>query len=321
MNATTPFEIPDIHSFAQIYDRAKEKAASGQKPRAALIVPSESNTLPAFAKGMKEGLIDGTIIGDEDLVRKRAQESGLEIDRAKFIDIREPNLAVQTATKLAAAGEIDLIVKGRISTVSLLQLLLDNENPFTKPGKRLSHVAVMRPALYPKLLLLTDAAVNIEPNLRQKLELIENAVEVATAIGLKHPRVAALAAVEVVYPQMPVTTDAAILAKMADRGQIKNAYVDGPLSFDTAVDRFAAEAKGITQSSVAGQADILLAPNIETANGVYKAMSLYGNAEIGGLIWGGQVPVVLSSRCDSVDNRFNALLLGILAARASLKVA
>jgi phosphate butyryltransferase len=314
MSPNAAFELPEVSSFKQIYERARQLAESGKKTRAALVVPSDSSALKAFARGMRDGLVEATIVGDETLAKERAREAGVDIGSAKFLDIREPVLAVQTAAKMVAAGELDLIVKGRISTVSFLRLLFDKEGEFNPSGNRISHVTVMHPALYSKLLLLTDAAVNIEPDLRQKLALINNAVQVATSIGIKKPRVAVLAAVEVVYPQMPVTTDAAIIAKMADRHQIKNAYVDGPLSFDTAVDKEAAEAKGITHSPVAGQADILLAPNIETANGVYKAMTLYGNAEIGGLVWGGRVPVVVSSRCDSTENRFNALLLGILTA-------
>ena len=313
MSLNGQFEIPEVCSFEQIYERVRGQAAIGVRPRAALVVPSDSVTLNSFARAIKELLLEPFIIGDEDLARRKAEEAGVDIGEARFLDVREPELAVQAAAKMAAAGEIDFMIKGRIPTISFLRLLLEKDSMFRLAPRRISHVTVMRPSLYAKLLFLTDAAINIEPDLKTKLELIENAVEVALRLGVAMPRVAVLAAVEVVYPQMPVTTDAAIIAKMADRKQIKNAFVDGPLSFDTAVDRVAAEAKGLTQSPVAGQADILLAPNIETANGVYKAMSLYGNAEIGILIWGCKVPVVLSSRSDSAANRFNALLLGLLA--------
>ena len=163
----------------------------------------------------------------------------------------------------------------------------------------------------------------MEPGLKCKLALINNAVAFAGKVGLDLPRVALIAAVEVVYTQMQVTMDAAVIAKMGERKQIEGAFVDGPLSFDVAIStevahsKGIAEAKGITNSPVAGQADILIAPNIETANGIYKAVGLYGKAEVGGVICGGKTPVILSSRSETVKNRLNSIVLGVISAAGS----
>ncbi len=313
MAESQQFDIPEIHSFEQIYDTAR-KLTAGNKPRAALVVPSDVTMLKAFSQAIEAGFIDPTLIGDEELARKKAAEHKINLDKIKFIDIREPDISVATAARMASLDEIDLIIKGRIPTVGFLQIIFEKDVSFRRQGKIISHVAVIKPDLYDKLLFLTDAGVNEEPDLKCKLALIDNLVNFARSIGVTMPRVAILAAVEVVYPQMPVTMDAAIISKMAERKQIRGAYVDGPLSFDVAVDMFAAHSKGVKTSPVAGQADALLAPNIETANGIYEAMSLYGNARLGGILYGGVVPVALASRSDSVSNRLNSIVLGVLAA-------
>ncbi len=313
MTENQQFHVPEIHSFEQIHQAAREAAAE-RKPRTALVVPSDVATLTAFSRAIEAGLVDPTLIGDEALSKKKAADHGIDLEQVKFIDINEPDLAVGIAARMASLGEIDLIVKGRMPIVGFLQTIFDPEFAFRLPGKTISHIAVIKPELYKKLLFLTDAGVTEEPDLKAKLALIANLVKFAGAVGVTMPRVAVLAAVEVIYPQMPVTMDAAVIAKMADRKQIKGAYVDGPLSFDVAVDIFAAQSKGVTESKVAGLADGLLAPNIETANGIYEAMSLYGKADMGGVLFGGAVPVALSSRSDSVANRFNSIVLGVLAA-------
>ncbi|MEW6411519.1 MAG: phosphate acyltransferase [Candidatus Zixiibacteriota bacterium] len=308
------FTIPEVHTFDHIIQRAKDKIADDRKPRCALVVPSEGKSLEAFCRATDAGLIEPFIVGDEKLARKKATSAGLDIGSARFIDINEPDLAVQASLKMAMTGEIDAFVLGRYSAVELLALMLDKSGGFVGKGRTLSHLAAIKPSRYKKLLFLTDAAVNMEPDLKIKLALIDNAVKVAKIVGVDMPRVAVIAAVEVIYPQMPVTMDAAVISKMADRKQIKGAYVDGPLSFDIAVDMFAAQSKGITDSKVAGQADILLAPNIETANGIYKAMSLYGKSQLGGVIYGGKVPAVVSSYSDSVETRFHSIVLASLVA-------
>jgi len=305
--------IPDIISFDQIIGLAKDKTAD-KKVRAVMVVPSDIEMLKAFARAEKEGMLTPTFIGDEALLKKNVTEHEIKIDTENVIDINQPDMGVATALQMAARGEIDLIVKGRYPNDEFVRLIMNKEYSFARKGKLVSHIAVIKAERYPKLLFLTDAGLTVQPDLKQKISLIQNLVGFTKNVGVLNPRVALLAAVEVIYPQMPVTTEAAVISKMSDRKQIKGAFVDGPLSFDVAIDLEAAHAKGIKDSEVAGQADAMVAPNIETANGIYTAMSLYGKAEVGGVIYGGQVPIALGSRADSLDNKYRSIVLGVLAA-------
>lgn len=306
-------QIPFVHTYEAIINQAKS-AAHEKRLTAALVVPSEMDTLRAFLRAADEELINPLIIGDEALLRKNVATAGIAFGDAHVIDINQPDMAVQTAARMALAGEIDFIVQGKLQAADLLSGLFAPEQEFRLPGKLISHVAVIKTRKYPKLLLLTDSTVVVAPDLKAKLSLIQNLVFVSEKIDIANPRIAVVGAVEVIYPQMKATMEAAILAKMAERGQIKGAKVDGPLSFDVAVDLFAAHSKGITNSLVAGQADAILAPCIEVANGIYHAMSLYGGCEIGGVVVGGRVPIAVNSHADSVDARFNSIALSILCA-------
>jgi phosphate butyryltransferase len=311
MNAN--MHIPDVHTYAQIFERARAKTKE-RRVRAALVDINDVNILKAFARAESEGLIDAVVFGDKGLLTKICDDNQIEFRNVRIEHAFQRDLAVINAAKMAFDQHLDLIVKGRVFTADMLTVLFDLGSYFLSREHCVSHVAVLKPERYAKLLMLTDSAVIVEPDLRTKVQMIDNIVKVANMIGIEMPRVSVLAAVESVYPQMPVTTDAAIVSKMAERGQIKGCYVDGPLSFDMSVDMAAARAKGATGSLVAGQADALLAPNIEVANGVYKAMSLFGRCQTGGVIIGGRVPIALGSRVDSAESKFNSILLGILAA-------
>ncbi len=236
-------DIPRIHSFDQIRRQVIERTAS-RKPRAALVVPHEAATLPAFADAIALGLIEPIVIGGEARFRATASEHGMDLDRIKIIDINQPEMAVKIAAKMAEADEIDLIVQGRLSPEYLVTLLTAVEEAFVPTGSVMSHVGVLKAARYPKLLFVTDGLVHDEPDLATKIALLNNLSRVARAVGVADPRTAVATAVEVISPQMPATTDAAVLAKMCDRGQLKGVRVDGPLSFDVAVDNFAAQSKG-----------------------------------------------------------------------------
>jgi phosphate butyryltransferase len=310
-----PTAVPEINSFEKLFERARQKVSSSRKPKAALVLSSEGAMFSAFVRAVGENLLDPIIVGSKAQFSQRALEDNVSLRGARIVDIPHPEQAVTTVAQMASRGEIDLVVKGgRMPTSDFLKLGFERGASFMSPSQTLCHLAVIKPERYHKLLLLTDAGVIVQPDLPQKLALITAAVAFARyVVGLDKPRVAVLAAVEAIYLQMPVTTDAAVLAKMSDRGQIKDALVDGPLSFDCAVDPFAAEAKGLSNSEVAGQADILIAPNIETANGVYRAMALYGRAQLGGVLIGGKVPVALGTRSDSVQTKFNSIVLGVLA--------
>lgn len=308
------FHIPEVHTFAQILERAKAKTAE-RRVRAALVDINDTAILKAFARAEAEGLIDAVIFGDKGVLESTCEQHQIAFRNVRIEHAFQRDLAVINAAKMAFDRHIDLIVKGRVLTADMLTVLFDLGSYFLSREKCVSHVAVLAPEKYAKLLLLSDSAVIVQPDLKTKVQMIGNIVSVAQMIGVDMPRVSLLAAVEAVYPQMPVTTDAAILSKMAERGQIKGCYVDGPLSFDMSVDMAAAHAKGVTTSMVAGQADAVLAPNIEVANGVYKAMSLFGKCAIGGVVVGGRVPIALGSRVDSVDAKFNSIVLGVLAAK------
>lgn len=309
----TEVTIPEIHRFDQIFLRAKERA-SRDKIRAALVTPSEPDMLRAVAKMTQEGLLEPILIGAQDQFEAACREHVINFPSCEFVEAADISDAVAKTCNMMQSAEINLIVKGRIMTGDLLRQLFLSESGFASKDRVVSHVAVLKPEKYCKLLMVTDGAVNILPDLKDKLALIDNLVRVGNSIGLTNPRVALLAAVEVIYPQMPVTMESAIIAKMWERGQIKGAIVDGPLSFDCAVDMIAAHSKGIKNSEVAGQADALVAPNLETANGIYKGMALYGNCQMGGIIIGGKLPIALGSRSDSWEGKFNSLLLGILNA-------
>ncbi len=305
--------IPEVHSYAQILARVRERVSSRGKVRAAMVMPGDLDMLKACAQAVSEGLIELSIVGESSVFERFSREEEIELPMFQCVDVHQPEHALKVVADLAFRREIDLIIKGRLLTSDLLTGLFRHEAQFVSKGTTISHVAVLKPQKYEKLIMLTDGAVVVEPNLQAKIGLIQNLIVTAAKIGITKPRIGLLAAVEVVYPQMPVTMESAVIAKMADRGQIKGAFVDGPLSFDVAIDMFAAHAKGVHASTVAGQADALVAPNIESANGVYKAMALYGHCEMGGVIVGGRVPIALGSRSDTFDSKFNSIALGVLS--------
>ncbi|RKX26176.1 MAG: phosphate butyryltransferase [Candidatus Zixiibacteriota bacterium] len=309
---TPEMQIPEVHSYDAVLQRAKTKSAQ-KKPRAALLELSAPDALTALMRAVSEGLVEPVLIGSQSKLEKACADCSIDIPDTKIIDTDNDSDAVRTVAGMATDGEIDMIVQGSVPSEQTLAMLLQKEQNFCLPGKVVSHVGVLKPERYPKLLMITDGAVVAQPDLKAKLGLISNLVRVSESIGINNPRVAVVGAVEVVYPQMPATVEGAVLAKMAERHQIKGALVDGPLSFDVAVDMFAAHSKGITTSEVAGQADAMLTSCIEVASGIYHAMALYGNCEIGGVVIGGRVPVATNAYSDSVDARFNSIVLGILA--------
>ena len=314
MNELPEVYIPEVNRFEHIISRAKNKIAGSKKCRTALLAPLEVDMLRAFDKAVEAALVEPVVLGEEATFKKACAEAGLPPEKFRIINIESIDETVVRAARMARDGEIDLIVNSRLPVADMLGILFKTESEFITRKKIVSHVAVFEPQRYKKLLLLTDSAVVVQADLKTKLGLIDNLVEMAGNIGIENPRVAVLAAVEVIYPQMPVTMEAAVLAKMAERRQIKGAFVDGPLSFDIAVDMAAAYSKGVKNSPVAGQADALLAPNIEVANGIYKAMTLYGHCPLGGVIIGGRIPIALSSCSDAAENKFNSIVLGILSA-------
>jgi len=300
----------NINNFDQILTSAKDKAKNN-KLRAALVDPKLPDVFNAFSKAINDGLIEPLIIGNKSEINKSANDASFKLNNIKIIENGDLPSVVHAAN-MANKGELDLIIKGTCHSDTFVQDLFSAESSFIKKGRLASHVALIKPAQYDKVIILSDAGVIIQPNLKQKIAMINNIIAVGHKVGITEPRIAVLAAVEVVYPQMLVTTDGAVLGKMSERNQFKGGFVDGPLSFDCAIDPDAAKSKGITTSKVAGQANAMLAPNIETAHGIYKAMALYGNAQVGGVIYGGNVPVALPSRSDSEESIYNSIAMGVL---------
>lgn len=304
--------IPQTNSFEHISELVTRKVKGRGAVRAAVILTGATRGFGACTQAAQQGLIAPVVIGTSEDIQRTIK--GTFLKTADTIEAADIVASVSVAMKLALDGKTDLILADERAADAALAALRAGEAGFVPKGGVASSVAVLKPERYRKLLLLSDCAVCAAPDLRAKLGIIQNMVGVARSIEMGSPRIAVLAAVEVVYPQMPVTMEGAVLAKMAERQQIKGAMVDGPLSFDVAMDDFAATSKGITQSPVAGQADAFLAPNVEVASGVYSALSLFGSCERGAIIVGGAVPIAITMRTDSATEMLNSIYLGILGA-------
>lgn len=291
-----------------IIDKAK------QVPKQTLVVAAaeDNEVLAAVSESVKLGIVDAVLVGDEEQINSIAKGNAYDISGCKVINETNKIKAARKSVEMVSKGEADLVMKGLLGTADILRAVLDKEIGL-RTGKVLSHVAVLEVPGFERLFLLTDGAMNIAPDLSQKAQIVQNAVTVAKAIGNNMPKVVPLAAVELVNPDMQPTLDAANLSKMADRGQIKDCIIDGPLALDNAISLEAAEHKGIT-SPVAGKADILLVPNIEAGNVLYKSMVYFARGKTAGIIAGAKAPVVLTSRSDSHEAKLYSIALGVLVA-------
>ncbi|HEB94154.1 MAG TPA: bifunctional enoyl-CoA hydratase/phosphate acetyltransferase [Gammaproteobacteria bacterium] len=247
------------------------------------------------------------IIGDATTIRQLCQQLGFSLDGIRLLDSRSEEEAVQQGIDLVVQGEVDTLAKGWIHTDALMRPVL----AALRTGQRVSHVFVAELPSYPKPLFITDAAINIAPDLASKAAILQSAIDLARLLGVERPKVAALSAVEVVKPAITSTIDAACLSKMADRGQIKHAIVDGPLAFDNAISAEAARIKHIS-SPVAGQVDILLAPDLNAANILAKDLEYLAGATLAGIVIGAKVPILLPSRSDPSTARLVAAALAVL---------
>jgi phosphate butyryltransferase len=289
-----------------------EAARKAGRKRVAVAAAHEESALEAVFDAARHGLIEPILIGDEAQIRQIAADLGADLAGVRIIDEKDYAKAAAEAVALVRAGEADMLMKGVLDTSILLKAALNKENGLNA-GRLTSHVAVMEVPTYHKLLIVTDAAINIAPDLAGKLDIIANAVLVAKAIGLGNPKVALLAAVEKVnWDKMPCTADAAIITQMNRRGQLKGCIVDGPLALDNAVSAESAQIKKIV-SEVAGDADILVAPDIEAGNILYKCLLDLGQAKGAGIVVGASKPIVLTSRADSAETKLASIALAALA--------
>lgn len=277
----------------------------------AVVHPCEAEALKGALEAGQQGLIKPVLIAPKQKLLAIASQAGLDLSSATIIDVPHSHAAAARAVELAASGEIESLMKGSLHTDELMSAVLSN--PALRTKRRLSHVFHLDVPMYHKVLLLTDAALNLAPDLAEKADILQNAIELAQILGIVEPKVALLAAVENVNPRMPATLDAAALCKMAERGQIKGALLDGPLAFDNAISSRAAEIKGI-DSPVAGDPDILLAPNLEAANMMAKQFEYSAGAAAAGIVLGARVPIALTSRADEAATRVaSAALLKLVA--------
>ncbi|AKG04346.1 phosphate butyryltransferase [Salimicrobium jeotgali] len=269
----------------------------------------EPGILKTVARAVEEELCDFRLFGDGEKIKSIAAENGISLEQGITVEHVSSGSASEMAVKAVSGNAADVLMKGHVDTGTLMKQALHRDYGL-KGNKILSHVALFDFPEYEKVLFLTDSAMNISPDLHEKKQIIENAAHVARRTGIDEPLVAPLAAIETVNTSMEATTDAALLSQMNARGQIAGCIVDGPLAFDNAINEEAARKKGIT-SRVAGHADILVAPDIEVANVLYKSFVFFGKARVAGIIAGARAPIVLTSRSDSTENKLFSLALAI----------
>jgi len=318
MAPTQKLRIPRIHApHITLFDpQARHKAllalGEGLEPvRCGVVHACDADSLQGALDAHHAGLIHAVFIAPEKKLRAVAEQAGLSLDGFEVIDVPHSHAAAEVAARLAGEGQLEALMKGSLHTDELIHAVVTQ--PALRTGRRMSHVFRFEAPMYPKPLYITDAALNIAPGLVEKVDIVQNAIDFARIMGVAQPKVAILSAVETVNPNIPSTLDAAALCKMADRGQIKGGVLDGPLAFDNAVSTHAAEIKHIA-SPVAGQADILVAPDLESGNMVAKQLEYLAGASGSGVVLGARVPIALTSRADSAMTRSASALLAKLIA-------
>ena len=304
-------ELPDLMvERHQHFNRLIEACADLPQLRTAVVCPDDKNSLAGALLAAEIGLIKPILIGSSGRINAAAAEIGADISAFELIGIEDEPEAAARAVALVHEGKVDAVMKGHIHSDELLAEIVKRKGGL-RTNRRLSHVFVMDVPGRPNPVLISDAAINIAPDLETKVSIVQNAIDLACAIGMAEPKVGVLSAVETVNTAIPSTLDAAVLSKMAERGQIKGGLVDGPLAMDNAVDIEAARTKGIT-SLVAGRAEVLIVPNLEAGNMLAKEMTFVAHAEAAGLVIGAKVPVMLTSRADDEKSRLASCALAIL---------
>jgi phosphotransacetylase len=276
--------------------------------------PCDASSLSGAMEAAQEGLIKPILVGPRSKIQGAAEAAGIDLRNIEVIDAPHSVAAAAKAVALLRETKAEVLMKGSLHSDELLAAVVSREGGL-RTGRRISHVFVMDVPTYHKVLIVTDGAINIAPTLEDKVDICQNAIDLAISLGLERPKVAILAAVETVTSKMPATLDAAALCKMAQRGQIKGAILDGPLAFDNAISKEAAKTKGI-DSQVAGDPDILLAPDLEAGNILAKQLTFLAKADSAGLVLGARVPIILTSRADSVRSRIASCAVAKLAAHA-----
>ena len=276
--------------------------------------PCEETSLSGAVEAARIGLILPILVGPRSKILSTADSAGIDLRKIQIVDVPHSHAAAAKAVELLRDAKAELLMKGSLHTDELMAAVISRDGGL-RTGRRISHAFVMDIPTYHKVLIVTDAAINIAPSLEDKVDICQNAIDLAVSLGRERPKIAILAAVETVTSKMPATIDAAALCKMSERGQIKGGILEGPLAFDNAISSVAAKTKGIL-SSVAGDPDILLAPDLEAGNILAKQLTFLANADSAGLVLGARVPIILTSRADSVRSRIASCAVAMMAAHA-----
>ncbi|HNX50561.1 MAG TPA: phosphate acyltransferase [Thermoanaerobaculaceae bacterium] len=299
-----------ITKLEQMIDQLKSRPPK----RVVAAYANDAHTIGALAGALDLGIIEATLVGDQDVIVRVCAAEGIDVGRFTIVHEANEMKAVYKAVELVNQGAGQIIMKGLCSTDKYMRGLLDKEKGLMDPGAILSHVTVIENARYHKLIICADVAVLPAPELKEKIAIVNYMITVAKALGIETPKVAIIAATEQMSYKMQACVDAAIISKMAERGQIKGALVDGPQALDVAVDRESAETKGV-KNPVAGDADCLLFPDIEAANVFYKTSTKLAGCELGAMVVGARCPAILSSRGDSVKTKLYSIALAALTAK------
>lgn len=291
----------------------KDIVAGGPRKRLVLAAAQDQHSLGAVIRAWKDDLIEPILIGDKEGIQNICTACNYDITGLRIIHEPDLDKAVEMSVKMSSNKEADILMKGKVGTSTLLKSVLNKEWGL-RTGNLLSHFALFEVETYPKVIAVSDVAMNIAPNLQDKIAIINNSVSCLIKLGYKNPKVAILGAVEMVNENMGATLDAALLSKMNQRDQIKNCIIDGPLAFDNAVSLESAQHKGI-RSEVAGDTDLLIMPDIEVGNVLYKSLVFFAQAKVASLILGARVPIVLTSRSDSEQAKYDSILLSAAASR------
>ena len=296
-----------ITKLNEMFDALK----SGKKKRLVAAFANDAHTIEAIYKAVKLGIIDATLVGDKKIIESVCEKENINPGSFTIFNEKNESDAVAKAVQLINSGKGDLIMKGMVSTDKYMRAILNKENGLMDHGAILTHISVVEPKNYHKLLIIGDVAIVPQPELKEKIVIAKFLIETAHSLGIEKPKLAVLAATEQILPKMQACVDVVVLAKMSDRGQIKGAVIDGPFALDVAIDKESAEIKKIN-SEVAGDADCILFPNIESGNVFYKFHTKLANGEVAAVVAGARVPAILSSRGDSVQTKLNSIALASL---------
>lgn len=311
--------MTEVHTPHAKYDRLIAEARSVAPAVTIVAHPCDESSLRAAVDAAEAGIIVPVLVGPETKIRSAAAASHLDVSRFRIVDVPHSHAAAAKAVEMIREADGELLMKGSLHTDELMHEVTSSATGL-RTGRRISHIFVMDVPTYAETLFITDAAINIFPDLDVKRDIVQNAIDLHREIGLGAPRVAILSAVETVTTKIPSTIEAAALCKMAERGQITGGIVDGPLAFDNAIDPEAARIKGIT-SEVAGRAQILVVPDLEAGNMLAKNLIFLAQADAAGIVLGARVPIILTSRADSVRARMASCAIAVLYADARRKAA